>query len=131
MTALTLKPESSESKLFNVTVSDFQKWVLISGDKIQGTLKYMDEDNSITRAWGEGYFIALKFLAKDWDEYTSVKVGLDPSVSSGLVEIIDDPDKNGVFKVTNKDGQKFVIEATNGTETNRQVFDLSALSFVK
>ena len=131
MIALTLKPESSESKLFNVTVSDFQKWVLISGDKIQGTLKYMDEDNSITRACGNGYYLALKFLAKDWDEYTSIKVGLDPSVSSGLVEIIDDPDKNGVFKVTNKDGQKFVIEAKNGTETKRQVFDLSALSFVK
>lgn len=131
MIALTLKPESSESKLFNVTVSDFQKWVLISGDKIQGTLKYMDEDNSITRAWGEGYFIALKFLANDWDEYTSVRVGLDPSASSGLVEIIDDPDKNGVFKITNKDGQKFVIEATNGTETKRQEFSLSAISFVK
>lgn len=131
MTALTLKPESAESKLFQVTVSDFQKWLLIQDGKIQGTLKYMDEDNQITRAWGEGYFIAVKFLAKDWDEYTSVKVGLDPSAGSGLVEVIDDPDKNGVFKITNKDGQKFVIEAKNGTETKRQVFDLSALSFVK
>ena len=70
-------------------------------------------------------------MARDWDEYTSVKVGLDPSAGSGLVEVIDDPDKNGVFKITNKDGQKFVIEAKNGTETKRQVFDLSALSFVK
>lgn len=131
MTALTLKPESAESKLFQVTVSDFQKWLLIQDGKIQGTLKYMDEDNQITRAWGEGYFIAVKFLARDWDEYTSVKVGLDPSAGSGLVEVIDDPDKNGVFKITNKDGQKFVIEAENGTETKRQVFDLSALSFVK
>ena len=131
MTALTLKPESVESKMFNVPISTFEKWVLVSGNQIQGTLKYMDEDNSITRAWGEGYFIALKFLAKDWDEYTSVKVGLDPSAGSGLVEIIDDPDKNGVFKITNKDGQKFVIEATNGSETKRQEFDLSAISFVK
>ena len=131
MTALTLKPESGESKLFNVAVSDFQKWLLISGNQIQGTLKYMDEDNQITRAWGNGYFIAVKFLANDWDEYTSVQVGLDPSAGSGLVEVIDDPDKNGVFKITNKDGQKFVIVSTNGTETKRQEFDLSALSFVK
>lgn len=131
MTALTLKPESGESKLFQVPVSTFQKWALVSGDKIQGTLKYMDEDNQITRAWGNGYFIAVKFLAKDWDEYTSVQVGLDPSAGSGLVEVIDDPDKNGVFKITNKDGQKFVIVATNGTETKRQEFDLSTLSFTK
>jgi len=131
LTALTLKPESGESKLFNVAVSDFQKWLLISGNQIQGTLKYMDEDNQITRAWGNGYFIAVKFLANDWDEYTSVQVGLDPSAGSGLVEVIDDPDKNGVFKITNKDGQKFVIVSTNGTETKRQEFDLSALSFVK
>ena len=117
--------------MFNVPISTFEKWVYISENQIQGTLKYMDEDNSITRAWGDGYFIALKFLAKDWDEYTSVKVGLDPSAGSGLVEIIDDPDKNGVFKITNKDGQKFVIEATNGSETKRQEFDLSAISFVK
>lgn len=131
MTALTLKPESGESKLFNVAVSDFQKWLLVSGNQIQGTLKYMDEDNQITRAWGNGYFIAVKFLAKDWDEYTSVQVGLDPSAGSGLAELIDDPDKNGVFKITNKDGQKFVIVSTNGTETKRQEFDLSTLSFVK
>ena len=91
----------------------------------------MDEDNQITRAWGNGYFIGVKFLAKDWDEYTSVQAGLDPSAGSGLAELIDDPNKNGVFKITNKDGQKFVIVATNGVETKRQEFDLSALSFVK
>lgn len=69
----------------------------------------------------------LKFSATDWDDYTSVKVGMDPSVSSGLVEILDDPDKNGVFKVTDKDTQKFKVVATDGTYTTETVYDLSEL----
>ena len=55
--------------------------------------------------YGAGNFIALKFTDID-ETATSVKVGLDPSVSTGLVEIIDDPDKNGAFKITDKDTQK-------------------------
>lgn len=130
MTALALKPESAESKLFEVSVSDMQSWLLIQDGKIQGTLKKLTGSNQITDYWGEGYFMALKFLSNDWDQYTSVKVGMSPSAGSGLVEIINDPDKNGVFKIANKDGQKFVIESTNGIETKTQTFDLSAISFV-
>jgi len=130
LTALALKPESAESKLFEVSVSDMQSWLLIQDGKIQGTLKKLTGSNQITDYWGEGYFMALKFLSNDWDQYTSVKVGMSPSAGSGLVEIINDPDKNGVFKIANKDGQKFVIESTNGIETKTQTFDLSAISFV-
>ena len=71
--------------------------------------------------------MALQFENID-SRATSVKVGLDPSVSSGLVEIIDDPDKNGVFKVTNKDTQKFVIVTSDGTHTTRAEYDLSQLT---
>lgn len=35
---------------------------------------------------------------------------------------------NGVFKVTDKDEQKFVIISTNGTQTTTQEFDLSGLT---
>ena len=70
----------------------------------------------------------LKFLATDWDEFDSVKVGLDPSEGSGLVEIIDDPDKNGVFKITDKDEQVFKIVSYDGIETKTQTFDLSGLT---
>lgn len=52
---------------------------------------------------------------------------MDPSESSGLIEIIDDPDKAGVFKVTDKDTQVFKIVATNGINTVTQEFDLSEL----
>ena len=70
--------------------------------------------------------MALQF--SDFDaSATSVKVGMEPSQSSGLVEILTDPDKNGVFKVLN-DSQNFVIVSTDGTHTLKQTFDLSGLT---
>ena len=72
--------------------------------------------------------MVLKFTASDWSKYTSVKVGMDPSISSGLVEVLNDPDKNGVFKVTNKDTQVFKVVATDGTNTIETVYDLSELT---
>jgi hypothetical protein len=126
-----LEAEAGTTVVFGTNTSDLQSDVTIDGAYIKGTLKYYDDaESALVTDWGAGNFLVLKFTNLD-ENATSVKVGLDPSQSSGLVEIINDPDKNGVFKVTNKDGQKFVIEAKNGTETKRQVFDLSALSFVK
>ena len=71
--------------------------------------------------------MVLKFTNIDNDA-TSVMVGLDPSVSSGLVELIDDPDKNGVFKVTDKTTQVFKVVQSNGTLTRTQTYDLSGLT---
>jgi hypothetical protein len=107
-----------------------QTGVTISGDAITGTLKYLNEENGgdIVDVWGEGNFIALKFTDLD-PNATSIKVGLDPSQSSGLVEIIDDPDKNGVFKVTNKDTQVFkVVSFAPGYTDKTQTFSLSGLT---
>ena len=112
--------------MFGTLVSDMQSGVSIANNAIAGTLKYLDEGDLVT-TWGEGNFLALKFTADDWNAYTSVKVGLEPSVSSGLVEIINDPDKNGAFKVTNKNTQKFKVVATDGTKTSVQYYDLSGL----
>lgn len=122
MIAVTLKPESANSKLFNVAVSDMQNWVLIQDNRITGKLKYLSGDNQITRAWGEGNFLCLKFLSNNWDQYTSVKVGF--RTGSGLVEIIDDPDKNGVWRIKNPTNSVFVIESTNGVDTLTQEFVL-------
>lgn len=113
--------------LFETPVSDIQADVSVSGNKITGTLKYLDE-GAIPAVWGAGYFMALKLTASDWDDYTSVMVGMEPSVSSGMVEILTDPDKNGVFKVTDKDTQVFKIAYTNGTSYQSQTFDLSGLT---
>ena len=80
--------------------------------------------------WGAGYFLALKFSDVD-ETATSVKVGLKPSVSSGLVELLGDPDMNGAFKITDKDNQKFRIVTTDGTHTLTQSYDLSGLKLKK
>ena len=112
--------------MFGTSVSDMQTGVSIANGAITGTLKYLDSGDLVT-TWGTGNFLALKFSADDWSDYTSVKVGLDPSQSSGLVEILNDPDKNGAFKVTNTT-QKFKIVATNGTETKTTIYDLSGLT---
>lgn len=128
MTGLTVEAENSETELFGVSVSDIQSDISISGDNATGTLKYLAAGNAITNNWGAGNFIALKFSASNWNNYTSVKVGLEPSQSSGLVEIKNDPDKNGVFKVTNKDIQRFKIVATDGTHTKTQYINLNGLT---
>lgn len=89
-------------------------------------MKYLDS-GALAHDWGAGNFLVLKFDADDWDAYTSVKVGLDPSQESGLVELLGDPDKNGVFKITDKDTQVFKIVATNGTNESTFTLDLSEL----
>lgn len=113
--------------MFGYNVSDLQDEDLtVNGSKITGTLKYVDS-GSLADRWGAGNFIALKFEDIDEDA-TSVMVGLDPSEGSGLVEIIDDPDKNGAFKITDKDTQKFKVVQTVGEKTLTQTFDLSGLT---
>lgn len=77
--------------------------------------------------WGAGNFLALKFTDIDSDA-TSVKVGLEPSAGSGLVEIIDDPDKDGVFKLSDTLNQKFVVVQSDGLYTKKQSYDLSELT---
>lgn len=107
-------------------VSNCQTDVSVKGNKITGTLKYLDS-GAPAEYWGAGNFLCLKF--KDLDpKVTSCKVGLDPSVSSGLQEIIGDPDMNGIFKVTDKDTQKFVVVQTAPGYKKTQVFDLSGLT---
>lgn len=135
-TTITLSPvdditeigvESATGSLFEVPVTDMQTGVTVSGDSIKGTLKWLDGDNAITQVWGEGNFLCLKFNADDWSDYTSVKVGLEPSAGSGLVEIKDDDTHDGVFKISNKK-QKFVVVATNGIRTITKKYRLSGLT---
>lgn len=111
-------------------MTDIQSDVLVSGNAIKGTLKYLDSGD-IVDTWGLGYFMALDFSDNIFTNLTGLKVGMVPSAGSGLVEAINDPDKNGVFKVSNKFRQKFVIESTDGEYTLRQEFDLSQLELVK
>ena len=127
---MTVSAESQSSVIYGTDVSDIQDddvTVSATGE-ITGTLKYLS-DGSIAGWWGAGNFLALKFADVD-PRLTSVKVGLDPSQGSGLVELLGDPQMNGVFKITDKDTQKFVVEKSDGHKTTRQVYDLSGLTLL-
>lgn len=122
---VTTEAEAPTTTMFDTLVSDMQTGVAVDGKKIVGTLKYLDT-GALPAHWGEGNFLALKFTDLD-PKATSVKVGLEPSEGSGLVEIIDDPDKNGAFKITNKDTQKFVVVSSDGEKELKQTYDLTGL----
>ena len=69
----------------------------------------------------------MKFSATNWSNYTSVKVGLEPSYGTGLVELINDPDKNGVFKIADKDAQLFKVVCKNATTETVKTYSLNGL----
>ena len=123
MDEVTVQPEAANAVLFGHTVSDLQTDVEVANDAITGALSYVSE-GALPDYWGPGYFIALKFSGIDATA-TSVKVGLDPSAGSGLVEL--DDDKNGVFKITDKSTQRVKVVSTDGTRSTVQYFDLSGL----
>ena len=104
-----------------------QSDVLVSGKRITGTLTKLTSGQLVTD-WGEGYFLALKF--DDFSEgltYADVKVGLSPSQGSGLVTL--DSDKNGVFKITDKNVQRLVVQqAKTGVGRLTEYYDLTGLT---
>lgn len=104
-----------------------QSGLTVKDKAITGVLHKL-ESGALVDDWGLGHFMALAFSDID-PRAASVKVGMSPSQSSGLVELLGDPDMNGVFKVTDKDAQKFVIESRDAVgNVTRQEFDLSGLT---
>ena len=121
---VTLATPTANTDFWGTKTSDMQTSVAVANGAITGTLKKLTSGQLVTD-WGEGYFLSLKFT-KDNAKITDIKVGLDPSVSSGLVSL--DPDMLGVFKITNKDAQKFVVISTDGEVSFKQTYDLSGLT---
>lgn len=124
MTGLTVEAEDGETSLFGRKVKTMQTGITIADGAITGTLKYISS-GAIAQDWGPGNFLCLKVPDADITNMT-VKVGLNPSQGSGLVAL--DADKNGVFKVTDKDLQKFVVLQQDGVNAKIQTFDLSGLT---
>lgn len=114
----------STKEYWGTKVSEMQSSISVANRAITGTLKKLTSGQLVTD-WGEGYFLALKFT-KNNDAASSIKVGLRPSVSSGLVEL--DADMDGVFKITNKDKQIFVVRCSNGDVAFESLYDLSGLT---
>ena len=117
------------STVYGVSVGDIQNNVSLTGNDFAGTLKYLTGDNAIVNEWGEGNFLAITFTADNWSDYDSVKVGLEPSQGSGMIELIGHlDDLDSVFKIGNDVTQKFKIVASKaGKPTRTQVYDLSGL----
>ena len=122
---VTVASPTANTDFWGTKTSDMQTSVAVANGAITGTLKKLTSGQLVTD-WGEGYFIALKFT-KNNDAATSIKVGLRPSLSSGLVEL--DEDMDGVFKITDKDAQVFVVRCTNADGVSYEsIYDLSGLT---
>lgn len=94
--------------------------------KITGTLNYMTDGQLVTD-WGEGHFLCLTWTNID-AHADELWVGLNPSVSSGLQECIDDPNPGVAAKITDPAKQKFIVlQKGDGYGSNRQVYDISGL----
>lgn len=108
--------------------SDFQTSVAVADGKVTGTLKFIDGGLSPAGPLsGDGYFLALKWTDPDTSKVTSLKVGLEPG-NMPLQECIEDTDRDGVFKITNKNVQKFVLVQSGNGRINKQTLDLSQLT---
>lgn len=124
---MTVAAESQSTQIYETDVSDIQESdVTVSNGKITGTLKKLTT-GPIADYWGAGNFVALKFSDVD-NRATSIKVGLYPSQGSGLVELLGDPDMNGVFKVTDKTTQVFRVVITDGHLTKTTDYKLNDLT---
>ena len=77
---------------------------------------------------GDGYFLALKYSnLVSGLTYANVKVGLEPSMGTGMVTL--DSDLDSVMKITNKDSQKLkVVQSDNAGHKNIQYFSLKDLT---
>lgn len=128
MDKATISPEDQGKSVFEVAVSDIQGSDLtVSGGAVTGTSKWLAGPNGITAKWGAGNFIVLKWSDID-PKATSIKVGLEPSAGAGMVECYEDLDRNGIFKITNKNIQKFKLIVSDGTHSRVQYLDLSGLT---
>ena len=113
-------------------VSTYQTDITVSGGKVRGKLKFVEGGLAPSGYLsGDGYFLALSLYDNNFTGLTSVKCGLKPSRGSGLVEILNDPDKVIVMKVTDIKKQKFkIVQTRTGYNDNTQIFDLSELELV-
>lgn len=121
---VTVAAPTGSTDFWGTKASDMQSSIAVANGAITGTLKKLTSGQLVTD-WGEGYFLALKFT-KNNARITDIKVGMDPSMSSGLVSL--DDDMLGVFKVTDKDSQRFEMICTDGSVSYTQFFDLSGLT---
>ena len=118
----TVTVSAMTGTVFGHTIADFQSNLIVENNSIKGALTKLTSGDLVD-AWGEGYFIAVKFEPSNNITYQNIKAGMQVSYGSGLVQL--DQDLDGVWKVTDKDNQKFVVQITvdNKTYTNEYRLD--------
>ena len=125
---VTVGVPAGSTTTYGHKVNTYQTGVQVNGDEVTGTLKFVQGGLAETGPLaGDGYFLAL-----NWSEpaagITSIKLGLNPSMGTGLVEGIGDQDRIIVCKVTDKNTQDFYVVQSDGTHKLTQGFDLSGLT---
>ncbi len=124
----TVSAEGQDKSVYEVPVSNLQaNDITVADGAITGTVKWLSGSNAITNVWGAGNFLCLKWSDID-PKANSIKVGLEPSAGTGLVECYEDLDRNGIFKITNKNIQKFKIIVSDGVHSTVKTLDLSGLT---
>lgn len=121
---VTVASPSANTDFWGTKTSQMQSSVVVADGAITGTLTKLTS-GQLVKDWGEGYFLSLAFT-KNNAKITDVKVGLDWSAGSGMQSL--DEDMLGVWKITDKDTQKFVMIVTDGEVSYKQTFDLSGLT---
>ena len=124
---LTIKALPNTVDLWGNDSDDLQTGIMVGDGKILGSLKYLST-GALATDWGAGNFLALQFGGDAFDNAEHIYVGVDPSAGSGLMDIISDPDRASVTKITDKNGQKFKVIVDYGTYTEVKTFDLSGLT---
>lgn len=123
---MTVAPIDPSKTIWGHAISDLQTDVFAGNGKIVGTLKKVTT-GALATDWGAGHFLALQFGGPVFDKATAIYVGMEPTVGSGLMNVLPDPDKNGIFKVTNKI-QYFKIVVDYGSRQETYLYDLTGLT---
>lgn len=117
-----------QTEVYDTAVSNLQEDIEVGTNSITGELKFIEGGLSPAGPLsGDGNFLALHFDDIPEDA-TSVKVGLNPSEGTGLVELLGDPDLICVAKIANTATQKFRVEVTRPNEFSVKEWDLSELT---
>lgn len=123
-------PEAGTTEVFGHLVSALQSDVAVTGNKITGTLNFIEGGLAQTGPLaGDGHFLAVKFTDTNNTGYANIKAGLSPTAGTGLVTL--DGDYNAVFKVAgvlNGRQQVLKVVTTVNGESKVQVYDLSGLN---
>ena len=129
ITPLTVSPEDSSKTVLGKAVSDLQTNVTITNGVISGTLPYIEDFTGFSSdpELQSGNYLVLS-IADIYAAATSVKGGIVPSsIGADLVEMINDPDRNIVLRVTSTSQVATFVQSDAEGNTLTQEFSCANL----